>query len=161
MVTRAERKDFIDIASSGPSYHYVILGVKEFDTRAVVRTSLDIHEAMALMFIKMCHKITQIYKGHFKTIVLAPEANSYWVDRFWRLCGKLYGKNNILISHGIEILSTTIETGCAKSVYTPEHRAMARRLARRTQNRDRNQNPYTRPEPVASSAPTRASTSNR
>lgn len=137
VVTRAERRDYVDEVTSGPRYHYVVLAVEEFDTQSVAGNSLDSQEAMATMFMATCRKLTEIYEGHFNTIVVAPESNNASVDRFWRLCGRRLARDTVLREYNVQILAATVENTRVTRQYTPEQRAAVRRAAHRRKQREK------------------------
>jgi len=101
--TRAEN---IDPNHGEARYWYVLLAVEEFSTEDITSDN-DGMDALARVFINTVVIIHRLYDGFFDDYVVAPEANSFHVERFWRRCSQLF-QGFPELENAVDICATTI-----------------------------------------------------
>ena len=132
-VTRAEEE--------GGNQHYVILAAEEFETTTMDPKEKDWLRALAKVFMVTCSILVRQYSGYFHTFTVAPEANSIPLDRFWGMCGVLYGLDESLCD--TIILSTVIPANVPplrreKHITGPPHKRAYLQAAEEVKRIERN-----------------------
>jgi hypothetical protein len=104
------------ILSNSTAYKYVILAIEKFKSDMFDPDTRDYGIATARILMKDIDNIFTFYGGHFKTFVIAPEADSISMDQFWVQCQQLYANNKkFLAKNGPRVFFTTLKQSLNKS----------------------------------------------
>ena len=104
------------ILSNEASHKHVIIAVENFKSDQFDKETYNYQIAISNILMKNIVDIFEVFSGHFKRFVVAPEADSIPMEQFWVQCQHLYTQNRtFLAKNGPKVFFTTIRKTLSKN----------------------------------------------